>query len=214
MPVTSYEVVCSTEDVIDEYAYSTAPAVAIPDQGTIDSTVSVDVDLTIQEGGVKIPVDITHTYRGDIVLLLQSPAGTTVRLKSSLGSDAGTNVQGVFPDSLAAEESLDTLVGESTVGDWKLTVTDFFEIDTGTLNSWGVTLSSVTPGDEVSNQGTSSPITLTGMQNDQAYSCEITAFAGSDPSETVGKSLQRYIPADAGGIFRRIHLRQFQKDKT
>ena len=185
VPVTSYEVVCSAEDVVDEYAYSTAPAIAIPDQGTIDSTISIDVDLTIQEGGVKIPVDITHSYRGDIILLLESPAGTTLRLKSSLGSDAGVNVEGVFPDSLAAEESLDTLVGETAVGDWKLTVTDFFEIDTGTLNSWGVTLSSVTPGDEVSNQGTSSPITLTGMQNDQAYSCEITAFAGSDPGETV-----------------------------
>ena len=183
--VTSYEVVCSTEDVVDEYAYSTAPAIAIPDQGGIDSVVSVDVDLTIQEGGVKIPVDITHTYRGDIVLALQSPAGTVVNLKSSLGSDGGDDVVGVFPDSLAPDASLDSLVGESSLGDWKLTVTDFFEFDTGSLNSWGVTLSSVTLGDEVSNQGTSSPITLTGLQNDEAYTCEITAFAGSDPSETV-----------------------------
>ena len=185
VPVTSYEVICRTEDVVDEYAYSTAPAVAIPDQGSIDSVVSVDVDLTIQEGGVKVPVDITHTYRGDIVLTLQSPAGTVVNLKSSLGSDSGDNVVGVFPDSLAPDASLDALVGESSLGDWKLSVTDFFELDTGSLNSWGVTLSSVTPGDEVSNQGTSSPITLTGMQNDEAYSCEVTAFAGSDPSETV-----------------------------
>ena len=185
VPVTSYEVVCSTEDVVDEYAYSTAPAIAIPDQGTIDSVVSVDVDLTIQEGGVKIPVDITHTYRGDIVLALQSPAGTIVNLKSSLGSDGGDDVVGVFPDSLAPDASLDSLVGESSLGDWKLTVTDFFELDTGSLNSWGVTLSSVTLGDEVSNQGTSSPITLTGMQNNEAYTCEITAFAGTDPSETV-----------------------------
>ena len=185
VPVTSYEVICRTEDVVDEYAYSTAPAVAIPDQGSIDSVVSVDVDLTIQEGGVKVPVDITHTYRGDIVLTLQSPAGTVVNLKSSLGSDSGDDVVGVFPDSLAPDASLDALVGESSLGDWKLSVTDFFELDTGSLNSWGVTLSSVTPGDEVSNQGTSSPITLTGMQNDEAYSCEVTAFAGSDPSETV-----------------------------
>ena len=183
--VTSYEVSCRTEDIVDEYNFAIAPAVAIPDQGTIDSVLSVDADLTIQEGGVKVPVDITHTYRGDIVLVLQSPAGTSVRLKSSLGSDAGANVQGVFPDSLAAEESLDTLVGEPAVGDWKLTVTDFFEIDTGTLNSWGILLSSVTPGDVVTNQGVSSPIVLSGMQNDETYTCEITAFAGSDPSETV-----------------------------
>lgn len=185
VPVTSYEVVCATEDIVDEYAYSTAPAVAIPDQGTIDAVVSVDVDVTIQEDGVKIPVDITHTFRGDIVLSLQSPAGTVVNLKSSLGSDSGDDIVGVFPDSLAPDASLDSLVGESSLGDWKLTVTDFFEFDTGSLNSWGVTLISVTPGDEVSNQGISSPITLTGMQNDEAYSCEITAFAGSDPSETV-----------------------------
>ena len=185
VPITYYEVACSTEDILDEYTYSIDPGVAIPDQGSIESTLSVDVDLEVEEGGVRVPVDITHSYRGDIVLVLQSPTGTSVRLKNSLGSDDGTDVVGVFPDTLAAEDSLDILAGESALGDWKLTVTDFFEIDTGTLNSWGLTLSSVTPGDEVSNQGASSPITLTGMQNEETYSCEITAFAGDDPSETV-----------------------------
>jgi hypothetical protein len=91
----------------------------------------------------------------------------------------------VFPDTLAPEDSLDTLAGESSLGEWKLTATDFFERDTGTLNAWGVSLSSVTPGDLVANEGSSSPIVLTGMQNDETYSCEITAYAGSDPSETV-----------------------------
>lgn len=185
IPITYYEIACRTEDVFDEYAYSIAPAVAISDKGTIESTLSVDVDLDLEEGGVKVPVDITHSYRGDIVLVLQSPTGTSIRLKNSLGSDGGRDVVGVFPDTLAAEDSLDTLAGESSLGDWKLTVTDFFEVDTGTLNSWGLKLSTVTPGDVVSNQGASSPIVLSGMQNEETYTCEITAFAGDDPSETV-----------------------------
>ena len=138
VPVTSYEVACRADDVVDQYSFSAEPAVAIPDQGTIESVLTVDVDIALEESGVQIPVDITHSYRGDIALTLQSPAGSNVRLKSSLGSDAGTNVQGVFPDSLAAEESLDTLMGESSLGDWKLVVTDFFELDTGTFNSLGV----------------------------------------------------------------------------
>jgi subtilisin-like proprotein convertase family protein len=187
--ITSYSVECRTEDIVDEYTYSVSPAAAIPDQGTIESTLEVDADITISEGGVKIPMDISHTYRGDIVLVLQSPTGTVVSLKNSLGSDSGQNVVGVFPDTLAPEDSLDTLAGESSLGEWKLTTTDFFELDTGTLNAWGVSLSSVTPGDRVVNQGTSSPIVLTGMQNDETYSCEITAYAGSDPSETLAMGL-------------------------
>ena len=56
------------------------------------------------------------------------------------------------------------------------------------------------------------------MQNDQAYSCEITAFAGA----TLVKRYVRYSihllytvtpTADAGGSICRIHPRQFQKDK-
>ena len=187
--ITSYSVECRTEDIVDEYTYSVSPAAAIPDQGTIESTLEVDADITMSEGGVKIPMDIAHTFRGDIVLVLQSPTGTVVSLKNSLGSDSGQNVVGVFPDTLAPEDSLDTLAGESSLGEWKLTTTDFFELDTGTLNAWGVSLSSVTPGDQVVNQGTSSPIVLTGMQNDETYSCEITAYAGSDPSETVAMGL-------------------------
>ena len=187
--VTSYSADCRTEDIVDEYSYSISPAVAIPDQGTIESTLEVDADITISEGGVKIPMDISHTYRGDIVLVLQSPTGTVVSLKNSLGSDSGQNVVGIFPDTLAPADSLDALVGESTLGEWELTTTDSFEIDTGTLNAWGVSLSSVTPGDRVVNQGSSSPIVLTGMQNDETYSCEITAYAGSDPSEAVAMGL-------------------------
>lgn len=185
VPVTSYEASCSTEDIVNESAFSIAPALAIPDQGTIDSALSVGIDLIIQEGGVKVPIDLTHTYRGDIVLTLQSPAGTIVNLKSSLGSDAGEDVVGIYPDTLAPEVTLDNLVGESALGEWKLSVTDFFELDTGTLNSWGITFLARTPGDEVSSQGASSPIILTGMQNDESYSCELTAFAGDDRSETV-----------------------------
>jgi subtilisin-like proprotein convertase family protein len=199
VPITHYEVACRADTIFDEYTYSVAPGVAIPDQGTIESTLSVDVDLEVEEGGVKVPVDISHTYRGDIVLVLQSPAGTSVRLKNSLESDGGADVVGVFPSTLAAEDSLDTLVGESSLGDWKLTVTDSYYADTGTLNSWGLDLLSITPGDEVTNQGVSSPIVLSGMQNEETYSCEITAFAGDDPSETVAMGQVTPTAPDSDG---------------
>ena len=109
-------------------------------------------------------MDITHTYRGDMALTLQSPAGTVVNLKAAQGSDDRHNVLGVFQISLplTQEGALDSLVGESSLGDWKMTVTDSFPVDTGTLNSWGLIFVSVTPGDEVTNQGVSSPIVLSG----------------------------------------------------
>ena len=72
--------------------------------------------MTIQAGGLQVPVDISHTYRGDVVLSLSSPGGSTVSLKSNSGSDEGVDVVGTYPTTLAPVDSLDALAGESAKG--------------------------------------------------------------------------------------------------
>jgi subtilisin-like proprotein convertase family protein len=183
--VTSYVVSCSAEATSQEFMYSAEPGLPFSELAPVSSVLTVTDAITAQTNGLKVPVDISHTYRGDVIIELTSPEGTKVRLKSELGSDSGENVVGTYPDSLAPEESLDLFDGEAAQGDWTLDVSDGFDADSGTFNSWGLTFTSVTPGAEASATGTSSPITVTGMTNGETYQCSITAYSGDDPSETV-----------------------------
>jgi subtilisin-like proprotein convertase family protein len=183
--VTSYVVSCSAEASSEEFLYSVAPGLPFSELAPVTSVLTVTDAITTQANGLKVPVDISHTYRGDVIIELTSPEGTKVRLKSELGSDDGQNVLGIYPDSLAPEESLDLFDGEAAQGDWTLDVSDAFDADSGTFNSWGLTFTAVTPGAEAGASGTSSPITVSGMTNGETYQCSITAYSGDDPSETV-----------------------------
>ena len=183
--VTSYVVSCSAEATVEQFAYSAEPGVPFNEAAPASSVLTVTDAITAQANGLKVPVDISHTYRGDVIIELSSPLGTQVRLKSELGADTGQNVVGIYPDSLGPEESLDLFNGEDAQGDWTLNVSDAFDADSGTFNSWGLTFISVTPGSETSATGTSSPITVTGLTSGETYQCSITAYSGDDPSETV-----------------------------
>jgi len=87
-----------------------------------------------------VDVDITHTYQGDLLVDVVSPAGTTVRLRNGTGGST-SDIQGTFTDSgtgLTPAEPLSAFVGESTAGIWTFSVYDQYSGDTGTLNSWGI----------------------------------------------------------------------------
>ena len=185
VPITSYEASCSTPDSSETYSASTSPAQPFDETTPYTSLLVFSDAVTIQPGGLQVPVNISHTYRGDVVLSLMSPAGATVPLKAESGSDDGVDVIGTFPTSLAPVQSLDAFAGENAEGTWTLNVSDAFDVDSGTVNSWGITVVSVIPGDQVSVSGTSSPLTLSGMTNGEEYSCEIIAYSGSNVSDTV-----------------------------
>jgi serine protease len=80
---------------------------------------------------LQVGVDITHTYRGDLVLDLVAPDGSAYRLKSSSTSDSADNVNTTY----TVDASSDTANGT-----WKLRVQDVAASDTGKLNSWKLTL--------------------------------------------------------------------------
>jgi len=135
---------------------------AIPDGpgGTLAETATVsgaedficDVDVT---------VGITHTWAGDLDVIVTSPAGTQIPL--TLGNGGGNdNVYdgSLFDDSapipvtdfahadlvtstpMAPEGALSRLTGENPNGVWSLTVNDNAALDTGNLNSWTIDVTS------------------------------------------------------------------------
>ncbi len=117
---------------------SNSTSQAIPDSTSegITSTITLAGLGMISQPKITIDVDITHTFRGDLILDLTSPQGTTVRLKNTNNSDGTDNLVGNYPNTLTSVENLSAFDGENLDGNWVLKVSDNFGADTGTLNSW------------------------------------------------------------------------------
>jgi subtilisin-like proprotein convertase family protein len=110
-----------------------SPALAIADNTTVNSTMDVLTAGVI--GSIKVYTNITHTYRGDLVVTLVSPAGTSVVLHNRTGSGTD-NLTGWFPGDFTPAGNLSSLLGQNMQGTWRLTVADQAGGDTGTLNQW------------------------------------------------------------------------------
>jgi len=117
--------------------------VAIPDNNStgINSTIQLQGMGTIIKPHVSVDVNITHTYRGDIKITLTSPQATTVTLKLENSFDKVDNIFGNYPNTLVPFGDLSAFDGENFDGTWTLNVSDNFESDTGTLDSWNLNFS-------------------------------------------------------------------------
>lgn len=110
-----------------------SPGLAIADNSTVFNVMNVAQAGVI--GSVKVSVNITHTYQGDLTVTLTSPAGTVIRLHNRTGSGTD-NIVGWYPDTLTPTDSLNGLVGQNMQGNWRLTVADLGGGDVGVFNQW------------------------------------------------------------------------------
>ncbi|MCP4290680.1 MAG: T9SS type A sorting domain-containing protein [bacterium] len=112
-----------------------APALAIPDNNSTGVSTIISIDQDSEITSIKLDLNLTHTYIGDLEVKLISPAGTTIMLHDNSGGSSD-NIIGTYPDDLTPVQSLDGLLGENMNGDWTLTVSDHAGYDTGTINEW------------------------------------------------------------------------------
>ncbi|MEU2783895.1 S8 family serine peptidase [Streptomyces sp. NPDC007110] len=111
--------------------FTSTTALSIPDAGSaVESPITVTGRGGNAPSALRVAVDITHTYRGDLVVDLVAPDGSTYRLKSSSGSDSADDVKATYTVN-ASTETAD--------GTWKLRVRDTAAQDTGRLNGWSLT---------------------------------------------------------------------------
>jgi len=112
-----------------------APGRIIPDNDPegITDTIHVSQRRTITD--ISIEVDITHTWIGDLKVTLRGPNNISVPLHSQEGREAD-NIQHLY--SLTNEPGLSNFVGQSSNGDWILSVSDNQRRDLGKLNRWAV----------------------------------------------------------------------------
>ena len=147
-------------------------------------------------------MNINHTWVGDMDITLESPAGTVVTIfnQGCSGDDlifvfddegvgdlanCNTGANPAYPEpSYVPSNPLSAFDGESTLGDWILSVTDTAGGDDGTLNSWGIEWSydiSVLPLDVVLDANGTITIPASSLVNsfdDNCGSANVTITGG------------------------------------
>ncbi|WP_033322578.1 S8 family peptidase [Streptomyces yerevanensis] len=124
------QAVSGTDGSTGGTTFTSASAVSIPDNGSaVESPIAVTGRTGNAPSALQVGVDITHTYRGDLVVDLIAPDGTSYRLKAS-GSDSADDVKTTYTVNASSE---------TANGTWKLRVQDVAAQDTGTINSWKLT---------------------------------------------------------------------------
>ncbi len=110
---------------------------AIPD-GTGSMTSSLTIGDTRAIAKVAVRVDIAHASRGDLVITLVAPNGTTVKLKDSSQTDRTPDVHATFGVDAPTVDPLDAFNGQSAGGTWNLVVSDVYAGDVGVLQGWNL----------------------------------------------------------------------------
>ncbi|WBB48248.1 S8 family serine peptidase [Verrucosispora sp. WMMA2044] len=106
--------------------------VSIPDSGSaVTSSITISGCNRNASSSSTVAVNIVHTYRGDLVIDLLAPDGSSYRLKNSSIFDGTDNVNATYTANLSSE---------AANGTWRLQVRDVYGGDTGYINTWTLTL--------------------------------------------------------------------------
>jgi Proprotein convertase P-domain/Papain family cysteine protease len=121
----SADAACTGDDDFD-LTFQGESGLAIPD----NDPAGVSSPITIEEGGaiagLRVDVQIAHTYRGDLRVSLHRGDQAVV-----LHDRAGGGGQG-----LTQSFELADFDGQDLAGEWRLVVVDLASNDTGTLDAW------------------------------------------------------------------------------
>jgi len=124
---------CASESICVEdntsEVFTSNPAAAIPD-GDIDGLLdTIEVPNAEEIKGINVTVDIEHTWKGDVSILLIGP-NDEVAVLLEADASTGTTINETF--------FTDVFNGQAASGEWTINVIDEARFDTGTLNSWEI----------------------------------------------------------------------------
>ncbi|WP_018692184.1 S8 family serine peptidase [Algicola sagamiensis] len=111
---------------IQKFSLGNAVAQPLPDKSTIRSEIPVPERGVIRS--LHVSVDISHSWRNDLVVTLTSPQGTRVVLQENSG--------GLAKDLQIDMRHLSQMNGEPVEGIWVLEVSDTDVMNDGQLNHW------------------------------------------------------------------------------
>ncbi|KWS06957.1 Extracellular zinc protease [Lysobacter capsici AZ78] len=109
--------------------YTNDTDVAITDNATVESSITVSGRTGNGSATTPIQVTIYHTYKSDLKIDLIAPDGTVYNIHNRTGGSAD-NVIGTFTKNLSSEP---------LNGVWKLRVNDNATADVGRIDKWSIT---------------------------------------------------------------------------
>ena len=124
--------------------------ISIPDNNATGIASNLNVSASGAVVSLSLSLNITHTWRGDLVVDLISPSGTSVNVHERDGGSADNLV-------ITDLDLTTAFGGERASGSWSLRVQDLASQDVGTLQGWSLQVEpscSEPPGGDWSASGT------------------------------------------------------------
>ncbi|MCX6677199.1 MAG: M6 family metalloprotease domain-containing protein [Methanothrix sp.] len=113
------------------------PAARIEDDDPQGASSVINLTEKGKISAIRVSLDITHTYIGDLKIELIAPTGEKALLHNREGGGKDNLI--VTYDSQSKQE-LKALLGLPSQGDWTVWVVDQAKLDTGKLNRWSIEL--------------------------------------------------------------------------
>lgn len=167
------------EACVDGRFSATNVPIVIPDNNArgVTSTMAVTGDGVVDS--LALTLTIRHPFRGDLRVVLISPAGTQHLVHNRTGGSAD--------DLVLNSVDVQQFIGEPAAGPWRLVVSDHASIDVGTLVSWSLDLSSDCDVDAGGWFGSATP-NLATVDNDRA--CTSLTVSGGGNAADVRLSIE------------------------
>ncbi|HSS01549.1 MAG TPA: proprotein convertase P-domain-containing protein [Kofleriaceae bacterium] len=105
---------------------------AIPDNNATGVTSVLPVTGNGTVASLSLSLNISHTFRGDLVVTLISPGGTQFVVSNRAGGSADNIV--------ITNQAITAFSGQTAAGTWQLKVADVASVDVGTINSWSLNI--------------------------------------------------------------------------
>ncbi|HEU5057572.1 MAG TPA: proprotein convertase P-domain-containing protein, partial [Kofleriaceae bacterium] len=106
---------------------------AIPDNSPAGIRSYVNVEGAGNVGTIRLSMAITHTYIGDLKVVLVAPSGEARYVVHNRSGGSADNIN-------ISDLELGVFAGQPANGQWRLRVIDLAGYDTGTLDSWSLTI--------------------------------------------------------------------------
>jgi subtilisin-like proprotein convertase family protein len=103
---------------------------SIPDNNATGVTSNLPVSGNGNVASLALSLNITHTFRGDLVVTLIAPSGTQFIVSNRAGGSAD--------NLIIANQAITVFNGQPAAGTWRLKIQDLAAQDIGTLNSWSL----------------------------------------------------------------------------
>jgi subtilisin-like proprotein convertase family protein len=149
-----------------------APETPFSDSKSISSEIELSAEGEVSPDEFEVEVNITHSYRSDVVLELESPSGKRITLRQPSKEDGSDNLIGVYPQNLKSVTPFSELAGEALSGSWFLHVSDQAPSDDGVLNSWRLSQKQYI----YSGGSANSPVRVNGLPSGNTYTCSIAGI--------------------------------------